>query len=150
VTPPRLLEKIDQLLSYFNRRVMDIPDRLFDRSAQFRLNGVPYEHLLGRDADDPLVRLIARGPAGYRFATKAVLHALETALATREEFEITSGRAAGHVILRGTLRGSGDVFEERLPVHLSLTPAGVATVVDLHMTDSAVTKLIVARAHRIA
>ena len=27
-------------------------------------------------ADDPLVRLIARGPAGYRFVAKALLHAL--------------------------------------------------------------------------
>ena len=129
---------------------MDIPDRFFDRNTQFRLNGIPYEQLLGRDADDALVRLIARGPSGYRFATKAVLHALETALATREVFEITSAGATGHVILRGTLRGSGDVFEERMPVHLTLTPAGVVTVVDLHITDTALTQLIVARAHRIA
>jgi hypothetical protein len=150
VTPDRLLGQIDQLLSYFNRRVMDVPDRFFDRDAQFLLNGVPYEHLLGRDATDALVRLIARGPAGYRFAAKAVQHALETVLVTREAFEIAPARATGHIILRGTLRGSAEVFEERLPVDLTLTPAGAVAAADIRITDAALATLIVARAHKIA
>ena len=147
VAPHRLLAKIDQLLSYFNRRVLDVPDGFLDQNAQLRLNGVPYETMLGRSPDEPLVRLIARGPAGYRFAAKAVHRALETALATRDAFEITPARAAGHVILRGTLRGSGDVFEEWLPVELTLTPAGVVKVADIQLTDTALTRLIVARTH---
>ena len=147
MTSNRLIGKIDQLLSYFNRRVMDVPDGLLDHNAQLRLNGVPYETMLGRGPDEPLVRLIARGPAGYRFAAKAVLHALETALATRDAFEITPTRAAGHVILRGTLRGSGDLFEEWLPIELTLTPAGMVKVADIQLTDIALTRLIVARTH---
>jgi hypothetical protein len=146
VATDRLLGQIDQLLSYFNRRVMDVPDAFLDRNAQLRLNGVPYETMLGRDSEDPLVRLIARGPAGYRFVAKAVLHALETVLATREAFESSPGRAAVDVILRGTLRGSGDVFEERVPVELTLTPAGIVLVADVKLTDAALTRLIVARA----
>jgi hypothetical protein len=143
----RIISKIDQLLSYFNRRVMDVPDGFLDANAQLRLNGVPYETMLGRNPDDPLVRLIARGPSGYRFAAKAVHHALETVLATRDAFEITPTRAAGHVILRGTLRGSGDMFEEWLPLELTLTPAGVVKVADIQLTDTALTRLIVARTH---
>jgi len=146
VPPHRLIGKIDEFLSYFNRRVMDVPDGFLDHDAQLRLNGVSYETMLGRSPDEPLVRLIARGPAGYRFAAKAVLRALETVLATRDAFEITPTRAAGHVILRGTLRGSGEVFEEWLPVELTLTPRGMVKIANVQLTDAALTKLIVARA----
>jgi len=141
-----LIGKVDQLLSYFNRRVMDVPDGFLDPNAQLRLNGVPYETMLGRGLDEPLIRLIARGPAGYRFAAKAVLRALDTVLATREVFEITPTRATGQIVLRGTLRGSGELFEEWLPVELTLTPAGVVKVADVRVTDAALTRLIVARA----
>lgn len=72
-----LLRRVDHLIAYVNRRLLDVPDGLLDRDAHLLLNGVPYETMLGRSADDPLVRLIARGPAGYRFAMTALLRAVE-------------------------------------------------------------------------
>lgn len=50
--------RVEQLLAYFNRGILDVPDGLFDKNAVLILNGVPYEMRLGRSADDPLVRLI--------------------------------------------------------------------------------------------
>ena len=71
----RLTAIVDRLIDLFNRQSLDLPDGLFTRHTQFRLNGVPFEEMLGRSPGDPLVLMLARGPAGYRFAAKAVQHA---------------------------------------------------------------------------
>jgi hypothetical protein len=71
-----LIARVDDLVGLFNRKSMDIPGGLFGRRTQFLLNGTAFEAMLGRAADDPLVLMIARGPAGYRFAIKALQHAL--------------------------------------------------------------------------
>ena len=63
-----LIARLDELIALFNRKSLDLPDGLFDRHTQFLLNGTPFESMLGRSAADPLVLMIARGPAGYRFA----------------------------------------------------------------------------------
>ena len=34
--------RLEQLLAYFNRGVLDVPDGLLDRNAVLMLNGVPY------------------------------------------------------------------------------------------------------------
>ena len=93
MTAHSLSDRLDQLIAYFNRRVMDVPDGLFDRNAQFTLNGVAFETLLGRTDDDPLIRMIARGAAGYRFAAKPLLHALEAVLVSRMNLTEGEGRA---------------------------------------------------------
>src|SRR5262245_8098693 len=67
---------VDRLIALFNRQSLDLPDGVFTRHTQFRLNGVPFEEMLGRSPDDPLVLMLARGPAGYRVTAKAVPHAV--------------------------------------------------------------------------
>jgi hypothetical protein len=145
MSPSSLLQRVDELLAYFNRRVMDVPEALFDRNAQFTLNGVAFEALLGRSDDDPLIRMIARGPAGYRFAAKPLLHALETVLVSRADFQEDGAQARGRVALRGTLRGTGKVLDEIVNVDLTLTSAGSVMRADVLISDAALEKIRAAR-----
>jgi hypothetical protein len=140
-----LLRQFDELIACFNRRVMDVPDGFFDRDARFTLNGVAFETMLGRTDDDPLVRMITRGAAGYRFAAKPLLHALETALVSRMDFEERDGRARGRLALRGMLRGSGAVLDEMVSVDLALSPGGGIARADVLISDAALDKLRSAR-----
>jgi hypothetical protein len=144
--PSSLLHRLDALVAYFNRRVMDVPDGLFDKDTRFTLNGMPFEQLLGRSDDDPLVRLIARGAAGYRFAAKPLLHALEPVLVSRIDFEAGGAHARGSFALRGTLRGSGTVLDEVVSIDVALSPAGSVSRADVLMSDQALEKIRVARA----
>ena len=61
--PQALIDAIDEALAYFNARKMDLPDTLFDRKAQFVLNGAPFETLLSTTPADPVVLMLARGAA---------------------------------------------------------------------------------------
>ncbi len=139
-----LLERLDQLLAYFSRRVMDVPDGLFDRNTELCLNGVPYETLLGRSSDDPLVRLIARGPAGYRFAAQALLHALEPARATLGEFEVTGESAKGTILLEGALRGETAMLETLLDIDLEVAGATIKRA-NVRICEEAVSRIREAR-----
>jgi len=144
--PSALQDHVDRLIACFNRRVMDVPDGLFDRNAQFTLNGRTFEAMLGRSDDDPLIRMIARGAAGYRFAAKPLLHALETALVSRMDLNVDSDRAKAILALRGTLRGSGAVLDEMVTVDLSLTPAGSIRRADVVISEAALDRIRAARA----
>ena len=141
-----LQDQLDGLIACFNRRVMDVPDELFDRNAQFTLNGRTFESMLGRSDDDPLIRMIARGAAGYRFAAKPLLHALETALVSRMDFSADADRARAVVALRGTLRGSGAVLDEMVTIDIALTPAGAVGRADVMIGEGALDRIRVARA----
>lgn len=142
----RLRDQLDGLIACFNRRVMDVPDQLFDRNAQFTLNGRTFESMLGRADDDPLVRMIARGAAGYRFAAKPLLHALETALVSRMDFNADADHARAVLALRGTLRGTGAVLDEMVTVDLALTPAGSVRRADVMIGEGALDRIRSARA----
>jgi hypothetical protein len=114
--PERLnvtIERIDQLIALFNKKGMDIPAGLFARSTQFMLNGTPYETLLGRSPTDPLILMLARGAAGYRFIVKAVQHAVPDATVQRGEVVPGDGPGSCHLDLwlSGHLRGLGE------PIH---------------------------------
>ena len=74
---------IDEIISLFNARKMDLPDGFFDRKTQFVLNGAPFETLLGQSPTDPLILMLTRGPAGFRFTTKALQHAIPDARVER-------------------------------------------------------------------
>ena len=139
-------DQLDSLIACFNRRVMDVPDGFFDRNAQFTLNGKTFEAMLGRSDDDPLIRMIARGAAGYRFAVKPLLHALETALVSRMDFSAEGADARAVLALRGTLRGSGAVLDEMVTVDLMLTPAGTVQRVDVKIGEGALDRIRAARA----
>jgi hypothetical protein len=145
MAPSLLLQRLDELIACFNRRVMDVPEGLFDRNARFTLNGVAFEAMLGRGDDDPLIRMIARGAAGYRFAAKPLLRALETVLVSRMDFDEGDGRARGRLALRGTLRGSGAVLDEPVAVDLALTPAGAITQAHVLIGERALDRIRVAR-----
>lgn len=125
----RLMALVDELIALFNRRSEDLPDHLFDRRTQFVLNEVPFEETLGRPASDPLVLMLTRGPAGYRLAAKAVLHAVPDARIERGEFstDLVDGK---HVLrwkswLSGHLRGTGEPTDTVFDAALSITPAGL-------------------------
>lgn len=142
----RLQEQLDDLIACFNRRVMDVPEGLFDRNARFTLNGRTFEAMLGRSDDDPLIRMIARGVAGYRFAAKPLLHALETVLVSRMDFSAEPHRGRAVLALRGTLRGSGSVLDEMVTVDLLLTPGGAVGRADVLIAEAALDRIRAARA----
>ncbi|MGH9386020.1 MAG: hypothetical protein ACRD2N_17215 [Vicinamibacterales bacterium] len=133
--------RLDQLIALFNKRGMDLPAGLFDRTTQFLLNGAAYETLLGRSSADPLLLMLARGPAGYRFIVKAVQHSVPDAHVQRGEI-VWSDKPAicqGEVWLAGHLRGSGEALNAVIGFELWLAPAGcvhqVAVTLDAQTLD---------------
>ena len=138
--------RIDQLLAYFNRHVLDVPDGLIDRNTSYRLNGVPYEELLGRDASDPLVRLITRDAAGYRFAVKALLHAVPDASLTRLDLSLSSGSGTATVAMRGMLRGTAGQIDERIQIEFRTTASETLDWVDVLVPEAVLERLRLARA----
>lgn len=140
-----LLAALDELIACLNRRIMDVPDGLFGRDTQFTLNGRSFESILGRGDDDPLVRMIARGAAGYRFAAKPLLHALDTVLASRVDFTEHAGHVRVVLALRGTLRGSRAVLDEVLIADLALTTTGVVSRADVMIDNTALDRIRAAR-----
>ncbi len=121
--------RIDQLIDLFNHRRDDLPDGLFDRRTQFVLNGRPFEETLGRSPSDPLVLMLARGPAGYRFSAKALLHAVPDARIARGEVSQLSRDGVVTVKwqcwLSGHLRGTHEAAETVFDAEFALTEAGV-------------------------
>jgi hypothetical protein len=116
--------QIDQLIDLFNRRSLDLPAGLFTRQTQFVLNGIPFEARLGRSPADPLVLMLARGAAGYRFAAKAVQHAIPDARLQRGELrethDDTQRTVHGQCWLSGHLRGTGEPVEMLVAMALRL------------------------------
>jgi hypothetical protein len=116
---------LDELVDAFNRRSLDVPDRLFGRQTQLVLNGIPFEARLGRPATDPLVLLLARGAAGYRFAAKAVQHAVPDGAIQRGELHDPGGDGArtvtGQAWLSGHLRETRDAVEMLIDVTLDVS-----------------------------
>ncbi|HEX8028578.1 MAG TPA: hypothetical protein VF491_08955 [Vicinamibacterales bacterium] len=117
---------IDQVITYFNARRLDLPDGLFDRKTQFVLNGAAFETLLSSSPNDPLVLMLARGPAGFRFTAKALQHAIPNARVDRGEIA-TDGdpfKMSLQLWLSGTLRGTGDALNALVNVTLRLASTG--------------------------
>jgi len=127
-----LIARVTDLVALFNRKSLDLPDGLFDRQTQFLLNGTPFEAMLGRSPSDPLVLMIARGPAGYRFAIKALQHAIPDARVEIGEVE-DSGQAEACVVplwLSGQLRGTRSPVDVVVRVSVGATEAGTVTRAD--------------------
>ena len=112
---------VDQLVDLFNKRSMDLPGGYFTRHTQFLLNGVPFETMLGRSATDPLILMLTRGPAGYRFTAKALQHAIPDATLQRGELQETAEGdvqvVRGQCWLSGHLRG-GEAVEVLVDVEM--------------------------------
>lgn len=151
-----LTAAIDRVIELFNAKAMDLPDGFFDRRTQFVLNGSSFETLLGRPENDPLVLMLARGPAGFRFAAKALQHAAPDAKLKRpstpptRQVDSASLRAGGGSMtftlsLSGTLRGSGETLDTVVDVTLTIAPAGHVEVAEAAMDPGALDLLRVAR-----
>jgi hypothetical protein len=139
---------LDELIACFNRRSLDVPARMFSRDTQFVLNGIPFDARLGRSADDPLVRLLARGAAGYRFAAKAVQHAVPDVLLQRGELNDPGGDASRTVSARawlsGHVRSTGEAVEMLLNVAIDVTGVTASRVL-VTMDDGDLARLQEAR-----
>lgn len=137
-----LIDAIDQVIAYFNSRRMDLPDGLFDRKTQFVINGATFESLLSTAPNDPLIMMLARGPAGYRFTAKALQHAMPDAKldpstqggpSSTERLSLRAGRAQEFELdlwLRGTLRGTGEAVNALVTIKLTLAQAGQIEVAE--------------------
>ena len=125
-TPEGLSAAIDQVIVFFNAKKMDLPDGLFDRKTQFLINGVPFESLLGQSPADPLILMLARGPAGFRFTAKALQHAMPDAHLRRGDVTLDDPLTAKTTLwLTGTLRHTQESIKVAAEVTIGLTAAGV-------------------------
>lgn len=137
----RLVDAIDQVIAYFNNRRMDLPDGLFDRKTQFVINGATFESLLSAAPNEPLIMMLARGPAGYRFTAKALQHAIPDAKLERGDVS-TGGDAQTIAIkqtitikmrLSGKLRGTSEPVNALVDVTLRLGQAGQVEIAEAVM-----------------
>lgn len=154
--PEALAAAIDRVIEYFNARKMDLPDGFFDRRTQFVINGAPFERLLSTAPDDPLVLMLARGPAGFRFTAKALQHAIPDAKLERpstppsQDVETASLRTSRPVVfmtvrLSGTLRGSGEPINALVDVTLRLAAAGHVEIAEAVIDPAVLEKIRAAR-----
>ena len=131
-TPQALISSIDRVIEYFNARRMDLPDGMFDRRTQFVINGTAFETLLSTTPNDPLILMLARGPAGFRFSAKALQHAMPDAsirlTPSSTESRLLSASAPNvfrfQLGLSGTLRGTGEPVNAVAAITLRLAQAG--------------------------
>ena len=154
-----VIAAIDQVIALFNAKKMDLPDGFFDRKTQFVLNGAPFETLLGQSPNDPLILMLARGPAGFRFAAKALQHALPDARIERGELLvdpstplIPQGESAPlpstvttQLWLSGTLRGAGETVNTVVSVVFRLNAAGRVEVAEAQVAPASLEKIRHAR-----
>lgn len=145
----RVTGLVDELITLFNRHSEDLPDGLFDRRTQFLLNGVPYEEMVGRSPADPLVLMLTRGPAGYRFVLKAILHAVPDARIERGELEWDTRSAQPALTcqcwLSGHFRGAGTPVETMFDAELVLASSGTVERAAVKIGEAALAQLREAR-----
>jgi hypothetical protein len=145
---PPLIARLDELIALFNRKGMDLPEGLLDRRTQFLLNGAAFESLMGRSPDDPLVLMLARGPAGYRFAVKALQHAVPDARVERGEPEPPAAEEYAFLVplwLSGHLRGSEQAIDAVMRVTVGLGDTGTIARANLDIDDASLARLREAR-----
>jgi hypothetical protein len=143
----RLAAAIDQVVAFFNAKKMDLPDGLFDRKTQFVLNGAPFETLLGQSPTDPLILMLARGPAGFRFTAKALQHALPDARIERSDL-VTDGdpfKITTQLCLSGTLRDTREAVNTLVAVTLRLNVAGSVERAESQLDEPVLEKIRRAR-----
>jgi hypothetical protein len=144
-----VLDALEQLVSQFNRGTLDLPDGFLDRNAPLRLNGLAYEETLGRPVDDPLVRLVGRGPSAYRFLAKALRYALPDAVvrlgALERRHDDAGFTLAGAATLSGTLRTPPSPFSHDAAVRLRFNDAGRLLEIEVTMDEAGVRAIRAAR-----
>jgi hypothetical protein len=125
-----LMESLHILIAAFNKGSLDVPAGLFTGRTTFTLNGRSYESILGGSPDDPLIRLLARGVAGYRTAAKALQYAVPGAAALVDSLSEpdASGVRTASIRVEGHLRDSSEPFATRASVRLVSTDRQLASV----------------------
>ena len=145
LTPGEFAGRLAEWVAAFNRGSLDLPDHLLHRDATFRLNGTAYEDTLGRLATDPLVRLVSRGPGGYRLLAKALQYALQRAEVAVRDFEITRGLATGYVDLSGVLRDTSEPWHTSADLAMTVDVDGQVTEVSVQIAGPSLERLRKAR-----
>ncbi|HEX6163840.1 MAG TPA: hypothetical protein VFZ31_10765 [Vicinamibacterales bacterium] len=142
-----VVDAIDRIIQYFNSRRLDLPDGFFDRRTQFLINGAAFETLLGRSPDDPLILMLARGPAGFRFTTKALQHAIPDARIEKRPIAADGDPStiAVQLKLAGKLRGTAEQIDVVVPITLKLAAAGHVEIAEATMDESILEKIREAR-----
>ena len=141
LTPGEFVARVAEWIATYNRGSLDLPDGLLHKNAVFRLNGTAYEDMLGRPATDPLVRLVARGPAAYRLLGTALQYTLGTPEIALRNFEARHGLATGHVDVTGHLRHTGNAFVANADVVMTIYIDGHVTEVAVQMDEADVIRL---------
>ena len=144
-TDQTLIGSIDRVIEYFNARRMDLPDGFFDRRTQFVINGTPFETLLSAAPNDPLIMMLARGPAGFRFTAKALQHAMPDAKLERGEITSDASTVTTSVWLSGTLRGTGEAVNVVSTITLRLAPTGHVEIAEAVMDQTVLRSIQEAR-----
>jgi hypothetical protein len=145
-TTEALIDAIDQVIAFFNARQMDLPDGFFDRRTQFLINGVPFETLLGQSQADPLILMLTRGAAGFRFTAKALQHAIPDARVDRAD--TTTGdpfMVKTTLWLSGSLRNTGETIKVMAHVTLGLNASGVVETAAAMIDEPTLSKIRDAR-----
>jgi hypothetical protein len=144
-----LLDRLSALVELFNRGSLDLPDGVLTHDTAFSLNGVAYDAALGRPVNDPLARLVGRGPGGYRFLLKALRFALRDAQLTIGALERTSldtgCRLAGGGQLGGTLRGASEAFSADVGLAFTFDDIGRLVAIDTQLDAIAMASIQAAR-----
>jgi hypothetical protein len=143
-----LLDRLSALVGLFGKGSLDLPDGVITHGTVYRLNGVAYDDTLGRPGD-PLARLVGRGAGGYRFLVKALRFALpdaRLAIGALERTSLDAGcRLAGTGRLAGTLRGTGEAFDEAVAMAFTFDDEGRLLAIDAELEAAQVARLQVAR-----
>jgi hypothetical protein len=144
-----LLDRLSELVALFGRGSLDLPDGILTHDTVFRLNGVAYDATLGRPANDPLARLVGRGPGGYRFLFKALRFALpdaRLAIGALERTSLETGcRLVGPGTLDGTLRGAGESFAAAIDFEFTFDEVGRLIAIDAGLAPDQVSRILSAR-----
>jgi hypothetical protein len=141
-------DKLDTLIAAFNRGSLDVPDGFLTPHTFYTLNGRSYESLLGGSPQDPLIRLLARGPAGYRTAAKALMYALQGPTATIDRISQTDDEIVWRAVVRvdGKLRPDSATYAARFELVITLENDRVRSI-EVTGTEEDLAK--VARARRL-
>jgi ribosomal protein S11 len=123
-----------------------VPARFFTPRTTFTLNNRSYESILGGSPDDPLIRLLSRGAAGYRTAAKALQYALQGAAITIESVSEpdASGLRSASVLVEGQLRHTGEPFAARATLGLAGTDVEL-TSVDVRCSEEDLARIAASR-----
>ena len=143
------LARLDGLATAFNRGSLDVPDGTLDRRCTFRLNGTTYAETMGQPLSSPLVRLVALGPAGYRFLAQAVRYAMPDARVDLGDVTVThhehGGLATALATLTGTFRGRHAQTETGIDVAFVVGDTGSVIEVGAHAPQALVSAITEAR-----